>query len=119
MTPSGYSNPRPFEGTSIPQINAVDAKRLVESENALIVDVREADEWSAYRIPGAVHVALSGFMARAQELPRDRPLVMQCASGARSLQAAGALLKMGYENVSNLQGGIMGWHQAGYVIDQG
>lgn len=117
--PSGFSNARPFEGNSIPQIEPAEAQRLVDESNALIVDVREQDEWNAYRIPGAIHVPLSDFMARAAEIPKDRPIVMQCMSGARSMQSSNALLRMGWTEVANLAGGILAWHRAGLPVDQG
>ena len=91
----------------IPQLTPQEAYDAAQ-RGALIVDVREAPEWQQARIPGAMHLPLSQLVERADELPSDRPLVLQCAAGMRSQQAAGYLRDLGYD-ASNLQTGIRGW----------
>jgi rhodanese-related sulfurtransferase len=61
------------------------------SEGALLVDVREADEVAqlSFDVPEIMHIPLSDFENRYQEIPKDRKVVMVCRSGARSLRAAG------------------------------
>ena len=61
---------------------------------AILVDVREAEEYAAGHIPGAVHVPLSAI--REIDLPADAPLFLYCLRGTRSLRAAGILRRMGY-----------------------
>ena len=76
------------------------------TENALLVDVREPEEYAAGHIPGAVNVPLSRI-ARA-DLPGDRPLFLYCLRGSRSARAAGLLRRRGYGQVRSI-GGIKGY----------
>lgn len=73
-----------------------------------IVDVREAEEWSAGRIAGAHHIPLAQLPARLHELDRDRPVVAVCRSGSRSARATAFLGQRGYE-AANLGGGVKAW----------
>jgi rhodanese-related sulfurtransferase len=79
----------------------------------LLVDVRELNEFRQLRVPGAVLVPLSDFAAAHARLPKDRPLLLMCASGKRSLVAAEYLSRNGYPDVTNVEGGITAWHRAG------
>ena len=72
---------------------------------AILVDVREADEFQSGHIPGAVNEPLSGIANTA--LPKDRPLYLYCLRGTRSRRAVGILKKMGYTAKSI--GGISGY----------
>jgi rhodanese-related sulfurtransferase len=75
-----------------------------------IVDVREDAERAESRIEPSLHVPLQHILSgQAEKLPRDRTLVMYCASGMRSAQAAKYLLEHGYVDVLNLAGGILAW----------
>ena len=106
----------------IPTIDSSEAARRVRepSEEApVIVDVREQSEWDEVRIPGAVHVPLSRIAEEYTKLPQGRPLILQCASGKRSLVAAEFLRRNGYADVSNLVDGIKGWQGAGLPVERG
>jgi len=82
-------------------------------EDVQIVDVREAYEWEAGHIDGAVHVPLNQLMAGGgQDLDRSRPVVAVCRSGNRSELAALMLQARGYE-AHNMQGGMEEWETAG------
>ena len=76
------------------------------TENALLVDVREAEEYAAGHIPGAVNAPLSTISEA--ELPKDRPLFLYCLRGSRSVRAAGILKRRGYHPVKSI-GGINGY----------
>jgi rhodanese-related sulfurtransferase len=106
-----------------PDIPAVDvqtaASRLAGPEPPLLVDVREPDEFASVRAEGAVHLPLSTFMQRFQELPRDRPLLMICAVGGRSGAATAHLLANGWTDVTNVAGGTLGWERAGLPVRHG
>jgi len=99
--------------TAIPSIFPRDAAAAVEREGALIVDVRELGEFITERAPGVALVPLSEFVARHQELPKDRPLLMVCAAGSRSASATMYLLQNGWTDVRNVTGGMMAWAAAG------
>ena len=76
-----------------------------KTPGALLVDVREADEFQSGHIPGAVNVPLSGISKTA--LPKEKPLYLYCLRGTRSRRAAGILKKMGYAAISI--GGVRGY----------
>ncbi|MCI4442812.1 MAG: rhodanese-like domain-containing protein [Lentimicrobium sp.] len=85
-------------------------------EGALLVDVREKDEVAqlAYDVPNIINIPLSVFEEHFTEIPKDKPVVMVCESGGRSLRAAGFLVNHGYENVVNMEHGIIRWVQKGF-----
>ncbi|MFN4250391.1 MULTISPECIES: rhodanese-like domain-containing protein [unclassified Deinococcus] len=80
---------------------------------ALLVDVREPNEFAEVHAEGATLIPLSEFEARFSELPKDRELVMICRSGARSARAGEYLKAQGYSQVVNVAGGTLAWVEAG------
>ena len=108
----------------VPSIAPRDAAAAVDSSaavgpSALIVDVREPDEFASERIAGVVLMPISQFVARHAELPKDRPLLMLCAAGSRSSSATMYLLQAGWTDVRNITGGMIGWRSAGLPIVSG
>ena len=89
------------------------------SDAPVIVDVREDNEFAAVRVEGVTHIPMSAFAARAEELPKDRPLLILCASGARSAAVTGFLLRSGWNDVANVDGGITAWQRAGLPVVRG
>ncbi len=87
----------------------------LEVSGALLLDVREQDEWAAGRAPNAVHVPLYDLPARFAELPVDRPLYVVCHVGGRSAQAVAWLQAQGVD-ARNVRGGMLAWVQAGLPI---
>lgn len=104
---------------SIPSISVRDAAAEVEAGSALIVDVRERDEFATERVAGVALIPLSEFVARYQELPKDRPLLMMCAAGSRSQSATMYLIQSGWPDVRNVVGGIIAWRAAGLPTTSG
>ncbi|MBU6256219.1 MAG: rhodanese-like domain-containing protein [Chloroflexi bacterium] len=92
---------------------------LAEPDAPLLIDVREETEWNEVHIPGAILIPLSQFVARQDEIPVGRALIMQCRSGGRSGQAALALRTAGRANVANLVDGIIDWEAAGLPVVYG
>jgi rhodanese-related sulfurtransferase len=84
---------------------------------ALMVDVREQQEWDAGRIAGAVHLPLSELPDRWKELPDADCTVFICRSGGRSQAAAEAFAAAGRSGCINLVGGVQGWVQASLPFD--
>jgi hydroxyacylglutathione hydrolase len=107
----------------IPSVESTEAERRVreagEADRPVIVDVRERNEWDEVRIPGAVHVPLSSIADEYTRIPTGRPLILQCASGRRSLVAADFLRRNGYPDVTNMSDGIVGWQKAGLSVERG
>jgi glyoxylase-like metal-dependent hydrolase (beta-lactamase superfamily II) len=91
------------------QISAHDvAARLGTDQEPFILDVREPSEAAEWAIPGAVNIPLGELSSRAGEIPRDEAVVVVCASGGRSSQAADALARSGWD-AHNLTGGMAAW----------
>lgn len=93
---------------SVPVSQAV---RLVNHESALIVDVREPDEFRTGHIPNSINIPLSALRARLSELEKykDRPIVVSCRTSQRSAKAAMTLRKHKFQSVHVLAGGILAW----------
>ncbi|HEV2892099.1 MAG TPA: rhodanese-like domain-containing protein [Frankiaceae bacterium] len=90
-------------------------------QDAYLLDVREDDEWQAGHIEGATHIPMSGLMGRVDEVPKDREVVVLCKVGGRSAQVTAFLRQRGWDNVTNLDGGVVAWVEAGrpLVTDTG
>jgi rhodanese-related sulfurtransferase len=100
------------QGGRLETIPAVSAAQVRENpEEALILDVRGATEVAAGRIPDSIHIPLGDLPRRAGELPRDRPIVVHCASGARSAVAVTLLRRLGFPDVVNLEGGFTAYRR--------
>lgn len=102
----------------IQQADAAQFKKLTESPDALVLDVRTAAEVAEGHLPNAVNIDIYGtdFMAKVQELPKDREILVYCTVGARSQQAADILSKQGFAKVYNLDGGIVAWQRNGFEV---
>ncbi len=97
----------------IPQVTVGDLQQSLKHDAVTLVDVRNLNEWNAGHIDGARHIALGYLVDRLDEIPRDRPVVLQCATGARSMIGASLLRAHGVEQAINLIGGIAEWYTAG------
>lgn len=98
----------------VPELSPQEVKRLAESGEVTLVDVREGEEWRSAHIPKAVHLP-RGFLEMQAEsvLPdKEAPVVLYCGGGNRSALAAATLKQLGYSNVRHMSGGISGWRQA-------
>lgn len=92
------------------ELEVNDLVKLLGSENEpFLLDVREPHEVDAWSIPGVINVPLAQLGERLQELPTKREVVTICAAGGRSTKAAEALLNAGFDNVTNLTGGMAAW----------
>jgi len=119
MSPSGAEVLRQIKG----RIDEVDPSVVREqvSNGAVVIDVREAEEWSTGHIPGAKHVPKSFLESRIEGAApdRDQHVILYCQSGNRSAWAARTLIEdLGYENVESMTGGITLWKDRGYDVDQ-
>ncbi len=105
-------------GAGVPGVGPADATLMINREDAVVLDVREANEWSEGHIAGARHIALGVFDQHVSELEkfRQRPIIVVCASGNRSANACGKLKKAGFEKVFNLRGGVSAWAGANLPI---
>jgi len=100
---------KPYE-----QISALQARSLMDT-GAILIDVREPQEWQAGHAQGARHIPLAQLDQRRRELPLGRVVITVCRSGARSAHAASLLAEQGRE-VSNLRGGMRAWVAGGLPL---
>ena len=110
---------RPLEPGGTISIDGLAAALADETEGSpapLLIDVRQASEFDAGHVPGAVHIGTGSLGERLAELPHDRPLATMCASGYRSAVAASLLRAAGFEDVRWVADGIEAWRAAGYPV---
>mgnify|MGYP001765495487 CR=1 FL=1 len=91
----------------------------LQKGDILLVDVREADEFAAGHVPGAVNMPLSRFDPRAVPRPADKTVVVMCRSGNRSGKAAAVLAAAGRGDVVDYSGSMNDWSRRGGAIVQG
>jgi molybdopterin/thiamine biosynthesis adenylyltransferase/rhodanese-related sulfurtransferase len=105
--------------SEIDEIDATQARELIERADPLLIDVREQDEWDEGHIPGAVHVPRGHLESRIERTAPDpsRQIVLYCSAGNRSAFAAKTLSELGYEDVTSLSGGFTDWKRNGFPVE--
>lgn len=104
----------PFEVLTVEEYKA----QIVDTDtDHVLIDVREEDEYADVHVPHAINLPLSELQARFGEVPKEGTVMLICRSGGRSAQAASFLATQGYDNLTNIDGGTMGWLQAGYEVE--
>jgi molybdopterin/thiamine biosynthesis adenylyltransferase/rhodanese-related sulfurtransferase len=106
--------------SEIDEVGVPEARDLLAADDRpLVVDVRELDEWSEGRIPGAIHIPRGHLESRIEQAAPDRaqPILLYCAAGNRSAFAAKSLEELGYGNVSSLAGGYTDWKRSGFPTE--
>src|ERR1700729_343680 len=119
MSPSGAEVLRQIK-SRIPEVDPADVRDQL-GNGAVVIDVREAEEWSTGHIPGAKHVPKSFLESRIEGSAPDRAqhVILYCQSGNRSAWAARTLIDdLGYEFVESMTGGITLWKDRGYDVEQ-
>ena len=103
-----------------PWVNTTRAIELINREDALLLDVRDAGEYGAGHLLGAKHLPLARIDEGAGDLAKkkERPLIVYCDGGERSVKAAAALKRQGFTRVASLSGGIDAWRQAGLPVEK-
>ena len=100
---------------NVTEISPTEAAAKSESGEALIIDVREKDEWDEEHIPDATHMSRGTIELDIEEkVPdTDAMIICHCGGGGRSALAAENLQKLGYKNVRSMAGGLKAWRAAG------
>jgi len=101
-------------------VSTLEATQLINRQDALILDVRNAEEFQKGHILNARNIPLAQLDARASDIARykEKPVIVACESGSRSGAAAAALRKQGFTQVFNLNGGTAAWQQAGLPVEK-
>ena len=100
---------------NISEISPQDAAAKLKSGEAVIVDVRDKDEWDEGHIPGAMHMSRGAIELDIEEKVPDTNamIICHCGGGGRGALATESLQKMGYKNVRSMAGGLKAWKAAG------
>jgi rhodanese-related sulfurtransferase len=99
--------------SNIPRtLPAIDVKAAQVYPNALLVDVREQDEWDAGHIDGSVHIPMAQLPDRLDELDKKAMTIVVCRSGQRSAKVAAWLINRDYDAL-NMTGGMLSWTEQG------
>ena len=100
--------------SGVREVGPVEATRMLNHDNAVMVDMREDKEYREGHIINATHAPASkqdNYPAKLEK-DRDRPLIVYCRSGQRSTAVCSKLRKQGFESVYNLKGGVLAWQKA-------
>ena len=90
-------------------LDSIRTAEIEDVQDAMVIDVRGSSEWKAGHIPGTTNIPLGYLADRVGELPRDRPIVLHCQTGARSAIGASLLQAHGFDNVTTVLGGYAEW----------
>ncbi len=99
-----------------PALSTLQATQLINSRNAVVVDVRTPEEFKTGSVPGARNVPVDKVAEKMPDIKKDKPLIVVCATGSRAGKAAAQLRSSGYGEVYVLAGGIAAWREAGLPI---
>ena len=101
-------------------LNANEAVLLINREKAVVVDVCGADEFKAGHVAGAKHLPLDELESKLSGLVKNKatPVILVCASGARSKRAVAVAKKLGFENAHSLSGGLGAWRAASLPVEK-
>lgn len=89
-----------------------------ELDDVFVIDVREPWEYEEGHIPGVTLIPMGEVPERLSEIPTDKEVIVTCRSGNRSAQITDYLRQQGFENVHNMDGGILAWEAAGYPVEK-
>ena len=109
---------RPFRG--IGEVSAMETVQLINRQDAVVVDLRDATAFKAGHVTGAKSIPEGELDKRCAELEkfRDKPIVFVCRSGNRSGAAAAKFKKQGFGRANSLAGGMQAWEQAGLPVEK-
>ncbi|HUQ80297.1 MAG TPA: MBL fold metallo-hydrolase [Gemmatimonadaceae bacterium] len=104
--------------TTSPHVSEVGIDAIESAPpNALVLDVREPEEYASGHVHGAVNIPQSDLATRLGDIPRDRPILTICQSGMRSLRSAQFLRQQGIQDVVTVAGGTSEWRRSGRPVD--
>jgi rhodanese-related sulfurtransferase len=106
--------------TGGPWVTPAQATHLINREDAVVIDVREANEFAAGHVLGAKNLPVARMETAGADFvkKKDRPVIVCCDGGDRSGKALAALKRQGFTRVANLSGGIKAWQEAGLPVEK-
>jgi hydroxyacylglutathione hydrolase len=110
----------PVESTGRLNVDELAAALTADDRGGpFVLDVRQAAEYESGHVPGALSIAAGTLSERLEELPRERPIAVMCASGYRASVASSLLRSAGFEDVAWVAEGLPAWRAAGYEVESG
>lgn len=101
-----------------PEVSVQTVNEIQNRDDVYVIDVREQFEYDEKHIPGVTLLPMSEIESRLDEIPTDKTVIVTCRSGNRSGQVATFLQQNGYDNIHNMQGGIVAWEAAGFPVER-
>ncbi len=99
-------------------LNVQTVASVMNRDDIVLIDVREQWEYDAGHIPGVTLIPMNEVASRLAEIPTDKEVIVTCRSGNRSGQITDFLRQQGFDNVHNMEGGILAWEAAGYEVEK-
>ncbi len=99
-------------------VNVQTVASVKDRSDVFVIDVREQSEYDDGHIPGVTLIPMGEVADRLAEIPTDKEVIVTCRSGNRSGQVTDFLRQQGFDNVHNMEGGIVAWEAAGYDVEQ-
>lgn len=110
------SQPKSSRKSSKNPILLTPAQLKSRHQQLFLIDIRGWLEYALGHVPGASRLSRARIL---KDIPKDQPIAITCLSGHRSAMAAQWLVAQGYQQVYNLQGGLLAWQSAGYAVQRG
>ena len=107
-------------GKPVKQLTPDEANQLIKQQDAIVLDVRNGGEIASGKVPHALNIPLGTLEARLFELEpyRNKPIIVNCQLGGRSLSACQILKNHGFTDIYNLKGGIAAWLQSNLPVQR-
>lgn len=107
----------PVKGT-LSHENVTTCKQLIDSTDALVLDVRTPGEWENGHLANATFIDFyqGDFADKVAQLDKEKTYIVYCAVGGRSAQAANQMRDMGFTHIINMKGGIKDWQREGLPV---
>ena len=99
------------------EVDVQTVAEIMNSEDVFVIDVREQWEYDEGHLPGITLIPMNEVPSRLGEIPTDKEVIVTCRSGNRSGQVTDFLREQGYDNVHNMEGGILAWEAAGLPVE--
>jgi rhodanese-related sulfurtransferase len=101
-------------------LGTLEATRLMNQSNALVLDIRDGKDFAAGHLPRARHIPIGELAKRLEEIRKfqDKPVLVSCRTGRSSGAACRVLKGAGFTNVRHLKGGLAAWGQAGMPVEK-
>jgi len=118
--PGAQASDVPAESAELALPAEVDVQtvaRVKDRDDVYLLDVREQWEYDEGHIPGVTLLPMDQVPNRLSEIPTDKEVIVTCRSGNRSGQITNYLRQNGFDNVHNMEGGILAWQAAGFEVE--